>query len=265
MAIDRALWKANFTKDTVPAWPCPRCGNRTLGLMPESLKLLESADSREYRGLDGWEPEYIGGRFLSFLQCGNPTCHEVVACAGFYTTQLHYAPNLEEEESSEVFWPLSFVMPPPVFHLPRECPSDIADEVNAAFALHWSDPWSAANRIRVALELLLDRKGISRKRRLPNKKLRHASLHERIQTYSVTCKNVGDTAKHMMAMKWIGNAGSHGGSVTKDDVLDGFALLEEVLNSLFDPTPGNLKQLSKRINKKKGPLSSRKIRVSKAK
>jgi len=265
MAIDPALWKASFTVDNVPSWPCPRCGIGPLGLVKDSLKLLESADSLQSHDHDAWEPEWVGGRFLCFLRCSNPKCHEVVACAGSYGSQLAFDDHVERERIIKLLRPLSFVKPPPVFRLPEECPEDIAKEVNAGFALLWSDPWSAANRIRAAIELLLDLKGIPRSRRLSNGRLQFLSLHKRIGKYADKCKAGDDTADHMMAVKWIGNAGAHAAAMTADDVLDGFALLELVLNRFFDPTPGNLKRLSRTINKKRGPLSSRRARTPKTK
>jgi hypothetical protein len=64
----------------------------------------------------------------------------------------------------------------------------------------------------------------------------------------------GPLANLMLAVKWIGNAGSHTGSVKEKDIFDGFDLLEHVLYTLFPPQVPNLAALAQSINAAKGPV-----------
>jgi len=82
------------------------------------------------------------------------------------------------------------------------------------------------------------------------------ALHGRLMEYG---EKTGDTdlTSVMTAVKWIGNAGSHTGDMTIDDLHDGFELLEHVLNRMFDRSAEELAKLSRRINKRKGPAGRR--------
>ncbi len=56
-----------------------------------------------------------------------------------------------------------------------------------------------------------------------------------------------------MAIKWLGNAGSHcGDKMTFDDVFDGYDMLSFILDELYDNKHEHVKKLAKKINKKKG-------------
>ncbi len=58
----------------------------------------------------------------------------------------------------------------------------------------------------------------------------------------------------LLAIKWLGNAGSHGhGKITIDDVMDSYELTEHILAEIFEPKIKKLKAIAKKINRKKGP------------
>ena len=82
-------------------------------------------------------------------------------------------------------------------------------------------------------------------------KRRGLSLHARIEEFRRKFPNEADM---LMAIKWIGNSGSHASEkLTKDDTLDGFEILEHVIHKLFETETKRIKKLTKIINKKKGP------------
>jgi hypothetical protein len=59
----------------------------------------------------------------------------------------------------------------------------------------------------------------------------------------------------LLAVKWLGNAGSHDGDKpTIADVRMTYDLLEHVLSEIYEKKTGELKAVAKKINKKKGPL-----------
>ena len=61
-----------------------------------------------------------------------------------------------------------------------------------------------------------------------------------------------------MAAKWLGNEGSHGGGkITIDDVCDALDLLHYVLDEVIGGRTKSIEQLSKAINKAKGPKKKR--------
>ena len=66
-----------------------------------------------------------------------------------------------------------------------------------------------------------------------------------------------EVAEHLLAIKWIGNSGSHVGELSQKDLLDGFELVEYALEKLYSKNEERLNQMTKEINKRKGPRLSR--------
>jgi hypothetical protein len=62
----------------------------------------------------------------------------------------------------------------------------------------------------------------------------------------------------MMAVKWIGNAGSHAKPVTREDLLDGYEMIEHLLDQIYIQPGKKLASLAKQINRSKKPRSARK-------
>lgn len=57
----------------------------------------------------------------------------------------------------------------------------------------------------------------------------------------------------MMAVKWIGNVGSHGAEpLSQNDVFDGLDLLEHVLVEVFENRTKNIARLGRDIIRRKG-------------
>jgi hypothetical protein len=108
---------------------------------------------------------------------------------------------------------------PDMFDFPTKCPDIVKAELRAAFALFWSHLSACAGRIRVALECLMTPSGVQRRRRDKNGTYFDLPLHARNDAFSKREPNVGF---HLMALKWLGNAGSQNGEVRRDDLLDAF-------------------------------------------
>ena len=78
-------------------------------------------------------------------------------------------------------------------------------------------------------------------------KPRRLSLHKRIELL----KNSNpDQSSLLMAIKWMGNSGSHGNKVSLRDVLDAFEILEYSLPDLLEKKTNRLKDLADRLVKK---------------
>jgi len=112
------------------------------------------------------------------------------------------------------------------------------------------DPPSAANHIRVALENLLTHLKVKRLNVGKGKKS-FIPLHNRIELLPKP-RAFKDL---LFAIKWLGNAGSHTNVITIDDCLDDYEIMEEVLRLLYDSKGNKIKQLARKINKKKGPVT----------
>lgn len=148
------------------------------------------------------------------------------------------------------FYPEHFDPSPVLIELPDECVALVYDELQRAFAASWNDVPSAANHLRSAVELLLDH--LKEPKTVLNTKGKRARLplHQRIVNLA---NRDQELSLSLLAVKWLGNVGSHSDELTKDDLYDAFDILEPVLQDLFVKHRKRLQRLVATINKRKGP------------
>lgn len=252
MAIERTRWKESFTKDYGPNWPCPRC-KRSLNLDKESVRIAETVNSRTSRHSEDWDPDSLEERFVCLLKCSSTACAEPVSILGYTTYEPAY------DEAGHIEWDqrlhAKFVFPAPdFFALPRRCPSKVSEEVRRAFALFWADREAAANRVRTSVEYLLDSLGIQKSQKTAGGKMRKLNLHERIVLFQKVQPAVG---AQLLAIKWIGNAGSHPEELSDDDLFDAFEMLSHALEEIIEKRTERVARLASEINKRKAPRSSK--------
>lgn len=248
MAIEYYFEIESFSVESFPPWPCPRCGRHSLSIKPGSLSEAETRESREYHRRDDWDPEWISEAFVCLLVCQHPHCGEVGTVAG--TTSYRLMETGPDDMEPAKYLEPHFIEPAPeIFRIPRECPKDIAVEIRAAFSLFWNDPGAALNRIRTSLEAFLDLKGVQKKYRTKKGDLRALSLHQRIEKFLP--KDLSTRTK-MLAVKSLGNVGSHQGGVTRAQVLEAFELAENILEILVVKRPQRLERMARDIIKRKG-------------
>ena len=86
-----------------------------------------------------------------------------------------------------------------------------------------------------------------------NKRRKRVSipLHTRIEKFSEKKKKLSE---YIMAIKWLGNAGSHAEGVPRDELSNAFELVEAVLEEIYEGTHRRLSAYSKKVIKRKGPL-----------
>jgi len=151
----------------------------------------------------------------------------------------------------------------PIFPIPEKCPTKVREELEKAFALIWSDVGSAGNRLRVAVEELMNECKIQKKFRIKNGKNKgkflNLTLDERIRKFEEKHK---DAVIQLMAIKWLGNIGSHAGLavLTHDHLLDAFEHFEYALELIYENISVDLVKRAKKIIKKKGPITKKQIR-----
>jgi hypothetical protein len=150
----------------------------------------------------------------------------------------------------EVFRPL-FVHPPArLIALHKSLPNDVSEQLSSSFALLWSSPSAAANHVRIAVENMLDALRVPRAKRIKGVRMTPITLHQRIELFRTREAFLADS---LLAIKWIGNAGSHIGELTQDDVFDAYDILERVLDDLFVKNRSTTAKLVREINQRKGP------------
>ncbi|HLP52827.1 MAG TPA: DUF4145 domain-containing protein [Chitinophagales bacterium] len=259
MALDKKAFSDFYNKDDLPEWLCPVCSKGRLRLAtPTSIRIEETQSSIKGRSDDAWDPFWYDGKFVLRLSCSNKLCKESTYCIGDVIHDIEHDEN-GHQYFEEFLQPKFFNPALKLFEINKLVPKEITEVLLDAFRLFWSDKESCANKIRLVLELVLDDKNVkifpsskSRKHRL--------SLHNRILEFG---KKQPDLSARMLAIKWIGNEGSHSGaSLVSSDLIDGMDLLENCLYKLYSGEEERLIRLTKQINKRKGALAKSKKRYT---
>lgn len=254
--MNRELFKGSFKLGKIPNWVCPTCTKGTLKIKKDSFTREESAYSlknslknSEY-GYLALELSYV---YTCILVCSNEDCNEVVVNTGtgYVETEITgFNEHGEIEKDVEYFRPKYFQPSLKIIQIPQKCSQKLANSLNESFKLFFSSPSSASNNLRIALEELLTALKVKRFT-VSNGKRKPIILHRRIENLP---DKYSDFKEMILAIKWLGNAGSHShDEITTDDILDAYELLEHVLNEIYQPTTKRLQAIARKVNKKKGP------------
>ena len=233
--MDRELWiNGSFTLiDPLPQWYCPTCKKYLLKGEKDEFHFVETIESKNIRKIKGWEEREIFDtryRFTGTLKCSNPSCKDVVIFSG--TGSMTYAPKKDKSGAvytveAPYFVPQYFNPPLYLFEINKDCPEKIATAIYDSFGLYWYDESSCANKIRIVVEIIMNQQRV---RKTSEKKGKRLNLHQRIEFFE---RKKPDIAKHLFAIKFIGNDGSHMGKITTDDLIDAYTLLEYSINNLY--------------------------------
>lgn len=251
--IDRKIYRKSFTQDNLPNWKCPTCNNSILSINENNIISKNDSFTEINQGEDGFEPEMASFIFTVIFSCNNPKCKEVVSCcgSGYWEEEPYYDYETMEQRLEYVsyFTPQYFYPPLHFFEIPKKTPEDVSNAIIQSFSLFFTNKSSSANQIRVALECLLTHLKIKRFNIVKGKK-RRLNLHERIDLLPSKYQHIKDLC---LAIKWLGNSGSHcGEELTSDNIFDGYDLLSVLLEDLYNNRQEHAKKLAKKINTKKG-------------
>lgn len=250
--FDRNLWREEF--DNWQTWPCPTCGSVALTIEKKKLAVEETGPSARERDALALLEEIYLARFVGLLVCRNPACGEVVAVSGRVRVEEdNYYDETGETQTNhrEYYHPTSFSPAPPIFLIPEDCPGEVASQLKAAFRLIWLDVPASANRLRAGVEVLLTNRRIPQTSKAKSGKRVHLALHQRIEKFKAKNREAADL---LMAIKWIGNVGSHGhlDAMSRSDLLDGFELFESAIDLLYTKKFLKIKKMAAAINKRRG-------------
>jgi hypothetical protein len=249
MNFDRDKNYEYFLSGKPNDWMCPTCEKGNLIIDDKSLESKETNQSKKWRAEeDDWEPEYIQEIFNVRAVCSNKSCNENIFIIGNGRMSWEQTNRQTEPDLVEHYYPKYFNPPINLFSIAYEVPSDVEEEIKNSFALFWADKSACGNAIRKSVECICDDKKIN-KNRIVRGKRKPRSLDERIKELGI--KN-SDAAELLLAIKWLGNHGSHG-HLDIEDIFDAYELLIHALDKLYINKEKRLKSLSKRIIKKKGP------------
>lgn len=267
MSINRAFWLDPFPKNHFPNWICPKCNIGILRPLEKTFSFDESGDitvERMKSGHEYFDYDVYTFRYSVLLKCNNQNCQErVSSCGQGYVQEdisegiVRLNEKLQEEDGSptisytNVFVPEYFYPSLSLFAISEKCPETVTKEIKQSFKLFFADPSAAANYVRKAVDEILTSKGVARFTANKKGKRVRIPLHNRITVFE-TVKP--DIAKKLFAIKWLGNEGSHADTISKNDVLDAYEILEWVLDDLYVGYRKQLEDKVSKINKTKKPL-----------
>lgn len=241
MLFDPSNWEDTFLKNQTTSWKCPTCKEGYLECKEDLMNSFETSQSKLMQRELSFPPEEMRIRFSGFLSCNNSKCEDKIAVVGRKQIEakvLYQMDGTPYEEYSATFIPEYFKPAIMFFRIPEQCPEEITLQVKKAFSSYWNDISSSANKIRKALELIMDEKGIQK-----------AKLDHRIKNFG---KKEPEISKSLMALKWVGNIGSHTGTIQKKDILKTFQVLHFALVKLYDDKEKKIQNFVKQINQNKG-------------
>jgi hypothetical protein len=232
-----------------PALICPECERSSL---EPTVNTFLSRESKIVRDDEFGEPTSSDGYFHGALNCPRSPCGNSYVVAGRW--KVDYVEGVRETPGDELYtdyyW-LNYVMPSlPLMDYPGDVPEEVREPISSASLVLLSDASAAANRIRSAIEVLLDYQRI--------RKFRQGSRSDRLRTHARIKEFEGknpDAAAHLMAMKWIGNIGSHERNpLPLAWVLDGLEHFARALELIYDPHEKELERRAAAINRKGGKM-----------
>ncbi|WP_157829597.1 DUF4145 domain-containing protein [Nocardioides alpinus] len=239
MTIDPALRQLASEIEDGAALPSPRCPDCGVGTVSFAAPTkFETAGMREARKHDAYDPDWEKGTFVMQGVCGAHTCQQVVVATGTWRVDYGTTGGYPESYADQfaVFYRVRQVHPPlRLMELPddaavNEALGGIAEGLLTAGAVLFTAPGLAATSLRGCIERFLSNAGISRK----TAKDRFRPLDRRLVEWREKDADRDGIADLMLAVKWLGNTGTHEDSVlTAADVLEGARLLDEAFHRLY--------------------------------
>ena len=238
------------------SFACPAC--KTHLAVPDERKLVsyQSQASINSQEDEDSSPEWNRGTFSVSLKCSNPLCNQVTICTGEYDTE---EADVEEfgPQYYKVFKPKFFLPAIEIFAIPHNLPEQIMSPLLESFSIYWVNPSASGNSLRISLEALMDFKRVKKTAANSQGNRRDISLHGRIEEFkrmnASKQANVA-LAEELLAIKWIGNGGSHLAGLTDGNMVEAYKLMEHVLDELFNQTSVRREKLTRIINKTKKPV-----------
>ena len=233
-------------------WPMPTCAHCLKGQVvvenPHKVQNAESKRANEERP-DEWEPEWIFGLFTATGRCLNQGCTEPVILTGRYRIDL-----TGDRDEYDDYFELEYATPPlAIMTFASGTHAEVQEGVTRAAGLLFADPPSAANALRATVERFLTVAEIpSTEPKKNSSESTFLTAHARIERWKGQTDNE-QVADLLLAVKWIGNDGSHEVSnLTVAQVLDGVAFLERAFRLLYDSSGDDIDAAARAINANRG-------------
>ncbi len=237
-----------FQKNDSLPFLCPFCKKNSLLLDDDTWQ--EHDKSALHHCEEWFDPcNHVEYLYTALYKCSNKNCRQCVISSGTGGVDIDYSQEEYADAGSQpayysYYQPKIFIPPLSFFTVPEKTPSEIKALLELSFSIVLQSPASAVNCLRSSLEKLLDIYSI------PEKKL-HLRIEQDVPTHVI----LSPYKDYLMAIKWLGNSGSHDlDEITLQDIMDVYEIMEFVLGNLYGNVQNTL-QKAQLINQKKGPLT----------
>lgn len=220
----------SFEISNAPKYRCPSCALGILYLK-DKMTLEEMADTKHQHDHPEYGHEWVTYSFNAKLECNDKDCQEIVFMIGKATPEEVYLdePTQYQHQIVTYCFPKYFHPHLNIFDIIETVPEPVKNMIEKSFELFFSDLDSCGNRIRAAIEVLLDELGIPRDDL--SKKIDFIPLARRINKLPPIHSKIKD---YLTAIKWLGNIGTHGqDSLTRNNILMAYEVIEHVLDELY--------------------------------
>lgn len=252
------FFKKKFTLDDGVTYLFPTCSDFTLQLQPKKFHSEDTSGTKKMQASDDYyEPEFFSFVFSAIFICKNSKCKESVVCLG--DGYVDFEENIDpygnyDRSYFNVYVPKVFMPTIHFFNIPENCPETVKQPLIEAFSLTLNSPSSAANKVRAAIESLLTIFDVPKTAIKSDGSTRRLNLHERIEKAKNYEASLGQIEKIFLAIKYLGNAGSHElSNISTDDVFDAYDFINHILDEIYLPKQ-NLHDLAQKIIDQKGPI-----------
>lgn len=242
-----------FRLDELPPFYCPSCG-RSLVLDPKRSISGEYGRSAVLWEVGAIAPQDRSGPFALFLRCTSTDCRSEVLMCGEESTECFPDYNSGRNRYENFYDPRFFIPTLSLFPVSKSTPDSVKTHLESSFSLFWNDPSAACNSIRKAIEALMDHSRIRRSKITPKRKMTRLSLHQRIEEWGAKSPEQLELSRLLLAIKWLGNSGSHMQRLEKRDSIEAYKLAEYVFSEVFDKRTQSLHKSARKLNIKKGPI-----------
>lgn len=255
MYINKSWFK--FHRDELPDWQCPTCGNASLNLVPEEFHVQDSSGTKKSREPDEFDADWVQYRFSATLRCSNNRCNEFVSMVGSGGVETRHIKDDEgrwDTSYRDHFTPSFFEPYLTPISIPDDVPNDVRNSLNRSFKLIFANRDAAANQLRVALEVLLDERGVKKTDKNGDALKLGIRVDSHLGGETVKSYELIRCKERLSAIQWIGNDGSHGNeSISTSDLLAGFEIIESILATIYPSDSPDLDELAKKMVNKKRP------------
>lgn len=222
--FDTKIWKRrSISNDSNTSWKCGYCGVGSLQSQTNIPKSSKFAIRAKCTDSNCNKTYYIIGKVVPVAK-GIEVGSQYLRIDDYRLYPTHFYPELV------------------MFEMPMTLSKEIKSIILKSFNHFWYDLDACANKIRQAIELIVgEKQGTG------------ANLHQQINSLR---DQLGDKLTNtILALKWIGNDGSHANRpFERDEILDTYSLLVDVLNQLYpnESEDERRKNLVDMINERKG-------------